>query len=120
TSNYVDYTAALDRFAGQTIYLAFRHYDCTDQFILDLDAVEIYGYGSGSSVMYGDMDDDGQITVADALRALRIAAKLSNPTEDDMVRGDVDFDGEITVADALKILRVAARLATPESLQPNR
>ncbi|MBO4583823.1 MAG: dockerin type I repeat-containing protein [Clostridia bacterium] len=74
----------------------------------------------GAQFTKGDMDNDGQITVADALRALRIAAKLSNPTEDDMVRGDVDFDGDITVADALKILRVAARLATPESLQPNR
>ena len=118
--DYNEYTVSLDRFAGQTIYLAFRHYDCTDQFILLLDQVEIYGYDSGSSVMYGDMDDDGSITVADALKALRIAAKLVNPTEDDMIRGDVDFDGDITVADALKILRVAARLATPESLQPNR
>ena len=59
----------------------------------------------------GDMDKDGEITVADALKALRIAAKLVRPTEEDMLIGDTDNDGEITVADALKILRVAAKLA---------
>ncbi|MBR4439815.1 MAG: Ig-like domain-containing protein, partial [Clostridia bacterium] len=65
----------------------------------------------------GDMDKDGEITVADALRALRIAAKLVEPTEEDLLIGNVDGDNEITVADALKILRVAAKLATEDSLQ---
>ncbi|MBO4935101.1 MAG: metallophosphoesterase [Clostridia bacterium] len=64
----------------------------------------------------GDMDGDGEITVADALKALRIAAKLVEPAAQDLDIGDVDGDGEITVADALKILRVAAKLATEESL----
>ena len=64
----------------------------------------------------GDMDGDEEITVADALKALRIAAKLVQPTEDDIAIGDVDKDGDITVADALKILRVAAKLADEGSL----
>ncbi|MBO4584223.1 MAG: dockerin type I repeat-containing protein [Clostridia bacterium] len=64
----------------------------------------------------GDMDGDDQITVADALKALRIAAKLVQPTEDDIAIGDVDGDGEITVADALKILRVAAKLVDESQL----
>ncbi|MBO4584225.1 MAG: dockerin type I repeat-containing protein [Clostridia bacterium] len=64
----------------------------------------------------GDMDGDEEITVADALKALRIAAKLVEATEDDMLIGDVDGDGDITVADALKILRVAAKLANEDSL----
>ena len=68
--------------------------------------------GSGK----GDMDGDGEITVADALKALRIAAKLVAPTAQDVELGDVDGDGEITVADALKILRVAAKLADASSL----
>ena len=58
----------------------------------------------------GDMDGDNEITVADALRALRIAAKLVAATDNDMLTGD------ITVADALKILRVAAKLADEGSL----
>ncbi|MBO4584252.1 MAG: dockerin type I repeat-containing protein, partial [Clostridia bacterium] len=65
----------------------------------------------------GDMDGDNEITVADALRALRIAAKLVQPTDNDMLTGDVDKDGDITVADALKILRVAAKLANEDSLK---
>ncbi|MBO4584538.1 MAG: leucine-rich repeat protein [Clostridia bacterium] len=62
------------------------------------------------AIAKGDMDGDGEITVADALKALRIAAKLVEPTEQDIAIGDTDGDGEITVADALKILRVAAKL----------
>ena len=65
----------------------------------------------------GDFDDDGRITVADALAALRIAARLSQETELAIQIGDTDHDGHITVADALAILRVAARLATEDSLQ---
>ncbi|MBR4439642.1 MAG: metallophosphoesterase [Clostridia bacterium] len=67
-------------------------------------------------VKRGDMDGDGEITVADALKALRIAAKLAQPTEEDLAIGDVDNDGEITVADALRILRVAAKLASEDEL----
>ena len=67
-------------------------------------------------VKRGDMDGDNEITVADALRALRIAAKLVAATDNDVATGDIDRDGDITVADALKILRVAAKLAGEESL----
>lgn len=69
------------------------------------------------AVMKGDLDKDEEITVADALRALRIAAKLAQPTEEDLQIGDVDGDNEITVNDALKILRVAAKLADQSSLE---
>ena len=69
---------------------------------------------NASQLKRGDMDKDGEITVGDALRALRIAAKLTEPTAEDLLIGDVDDDGEITVGDALKILRVAAKLV-PES-----
>lgn len=58
----------------------------------------------------GDADGDGEITVTDALKALRIAAKLVEPTENDIKILDIDNDGAITVTDALAILRVAAKL----------
>ncbi|MBR5942306.1 MAG: dockerin type I repeat-containing protein, partial [Clostridia bacterium] len=67
-------------------------------------------------VKRGDMDGDGEITVADALKALRIAAKLAEETPEALAVGDVDGDGEITVADALRILRVAAKLVSEEEL----
>ena len=59
-------------------------------------------------VIKGDPDGDGEITVADALIALRVAAKLAEETPEMIEICDVDGDGEITVADALLILRVAA------------
>ena len=68
----------------------------------------------GPALKRGDMDKDGEITVGDALKALRIAAQLVAATEEDYLIGDVDNDGDITVGDALKILRVAAKLV-PES-----
>lgn len=58
----------------------------------------------------GDFDGDGNITVADALAALRIAAKLVPEDNSSLIIGDVDHDGHVTVADALAILRVAAKL----------
>ncbi|MBR5769785.1 MAG: dockerin type I repeat-containing protein [Clostridia bacterium] len=83
----------------------------------DVDAFVKVTVVAGTGVIKGDMDHDGGITVADALKALRIAAKLVAPTEEDIALGDVDNDGEITVADALKILRVAAKLADASSLE---
>lgn len=63
----------------------------------------------------GDMDGDGEITVSDALRALRIAAGLDVAVATKGTRsailGDVDGDGAVTVSDALAILRIAAKLA---------
>ena len=66
---------------------------------------------NGSLVMKGDADGDGTITVADALLALRVAAKLVASTDEMVAICDTDGDGQITVADALAILRVAAKLA---------
>jgi len=34
-------TLSLREYAGKTIYIAFRHWDCTDQYVLVLDDVEI-------------------------------------------------------------------------------
>ena len=59
----------------------------------------------------GDLDADGNITVSDALAALRIAAKMAEGTATDLALGDIDKDGNITVSDALAILRVAAKMA---------
>jgi len=59
----------------------------------------------------GDFDGDGELTVADALAALRIAARMAESSDEAIAIGDIDADGEITVADALAILRVAARMA---------
>lgn len=66
----------------------------------------------------GDMDSDEDITVADALMVLRIAAKLADETKESLDIGDMDGDKRITVADALAILRIAAKLA-PKEIKDN-
>ena len=58
----------------------------------------------------GDMDFDHEITVADALAVLRIAAKLAPVTDEALAICDLDNDGQITVSDALAVLRIAAKL----------
>ena len=68
-------------------------------------------------VIPGDIDGDGEISVNDALMALRAATKLATFEDEALFAlADVDHDGEITVSDALRILRVAAKLADPGSL----
>ena len=82
---------------------------------VDEDVV-LYAHYDGSTFMKGDLDKDGEISVGDALIALRIAARLQAATDEDVLIGDVDGDDEITVGDALKILRVAARLDDQSAL----
>ena len=59
-----------------------------------------------------DVDFDGEFTVSDALRALRIAAGLDDADELIRAAADADLDGEVTVADALAILRKAIGLVS--------
>ena len=42
TGEYVQHTVDLSTYAGQTIYVAFRHYNITDMFRLNLDDIEVY------------------------------------------------------------------------------
>lgn len=55
----------------------------------------------------GDADDDGEVTVADGVQALRAAADLSTLCE---AACDVDASGDVTVSDGVNILRKAAGL----------
>jgi len=61
---------------------------------------------------------DGQITVGDALVALRIALDLEEPSANEICRGDTaplgNPDGQITTGDALVILRKALGLVNLE------
>ena len=81
-----------------------------------MEIVGLYVAPAEQQYLKGDLDKDGEITVADALAALRIAAKLAEETDEAIAIGDIDGDNAITVSDALAILRVAAKLADESSL----
>ena len=65
--------------------------------------------------LYGDLNDDGVVDVADALRTLQIAVGLVTPTPLDWARGDIAplvdgkpaHKGNIDVGDALVVLERA-------------
>jgi alpha-tubulin suppressor-like RCC1 family protein len=69
----------------------------------------------------GDVNNDGKVDIADALRVLRISVGLETPTATDLLQGDVAPldaagiplpDKKLTVGDALVILRKAVGLIT--------
>ena len=67
-----------------------------------------------SKRIFGDVDDDGAVTAADARIALRHAVELDMlASSTDRIYADVDFDGVITAADARIILRTAVDLEAP-------
>ena len=101
-----------------SIYRNVKQADVTGVmiYVFDLEVFVPCDDGHVEPYSKGDMDGDGEITVADALMALRIAAKLAPESFAALETGDVDYDNAITVADALAILRVAAKLAPPSSL----
>ena len=55
----------------------------------------------------GDVDDDGYVTLLDALMVLQAKNELIQLTQDAFDRGDLNGDGRLTSAEALKILMYA-------------
>jgi hypothetical protein len=41
TNEYTEYTANLSQYAGEQGYIAIRHFNCTDMFILDVDDLQL-------------------------------------------------------------------------------
>ena len=64
------------------------------------------------AIIPGDLDDDGEVTIADVMEACKVMARESagtDPTDDEIERGDLDSDGEITIADVMEICKILAR-----------
>ncbi|MCR5809276.1 MAG: DUF2436 domain-containing protein [Clostridiales bacterium] len=107
TGEYIQYTADLSDFAGQTVYIAIRHYNVTDMFILNVDQVEIWsneGDEPGEPI-WGDANGDGEVTSADVLLVMRYAQGLDDIDEENLPWVDVNGDGVVNMADALLIAR---------------
>ncbi len=61
---------------------------------------------------FGDLNNDGRISTADARYALQIAVGLEEVQEDTIAFGDANGDGNLTSADARLLLRAATGLET--------
>ena len=60
----------------------------------------------------GDLDGDGEATIADVMEACKVMARESagtDPTDHEIACGDLDGDGEITIADVMEICKILAR-----------
>lgn len=67
-------------------------------------------------IMYGDANNDGSVTSADAALILRYVVRLDVLDSIGMANAEVDGDGTVTSADAAKILRWIVKIE--QSLQP--
>ena len=78
-----------------------------DAEILGLDVSVTFTDGA-----VGDLDDDGEATIADVMEACKVLAREAagaDPTDDEIACGDLDGDGEITIADVMEICKILAR-----------
>ena len=62
-------------------------------------------YSTGLNVLLGDVDNDGEIMVADAVMVLRAVVEDIVLDEKQIAAADVDKDGSVMVSDAVYILR---------------
>ena len=102
---YVD-TAA---FAGQMIRVAFRHYNVTDMFSVNLDAVEVIG-ASDDPGLLGDVDGNGVVDLIDASLLNRYVLGLVGANDLDLTVADVDASGNIDLIDVICIMRMVLNI----------
>lgn len=53
----------------------------------------------------GDVDGDGQASIIDAIKVLRMALGLNTATDTEKAHGDMDGNGKLTIRDALMLIR---------------
>lgn len=58
---WLEKTIDLDSYAGQTIYLVFRHYDCTGQYVLRLDDLFVFTNDKYNELGIGSLDSDKNV-----------------------------------------------------------
>ena len=78
----------------------------------DLTKVASLEYGTEPEYTLGDIDENDEIDIRDALVALRASAKIVTLTERQIKAADVNRDNEVDVRDALLLLRYSAKLIT--------
>ena len=124
TINYGDYkntTVDLTAYAGQTIRVAFRHFNCSDMFILKLDQVEVFATAGEEPV------EEYTVTFVDGLTGETIDTQIVVAGEDAVapeapvhegytfVEWDTDFtnvQSDLTVTAVYEIIKYNVHIAT--------
>ena len=75
--------------------------------VFQLQPSELEETGGGSAT--GDINADGSTTLADVLLAAKFAAKIEDPTPDQIQAGDINTTGSIELADVLSIAKIVAK-----------
>ncbi len=99
-----------DAYEYFTLFLNAFNYLGTTQDELDEITIALAFYLAGFLSTPGDVDGDGDVTVTDALLAMRGALGLMELDDAQYSAADYDGDGEVTVTDALLIMRTALGL----------
>ena len=100
-------------FVGNLESLIMHHYN---YYIFDeLTALDSY-YQERTNYILGDVDGDGDVSVADATYIQRILAEIEIPFYLEKEVSDVDGDGEVTIIDATFIRRWLVNLPAPEGI----
>ncbi|MBQ9879453.1 MAG: choice-of-anchor J domain-containing protein, partial [Clostridia bacterium] len=87
TADYVNYTADLSDYAGQTIRVAFRHFNCTDLNWLRLDQVEVFNEGG---------EEEPELIDTVAIEGFTVPAWGENPDFDIEVPEDAHYSIDYT------------------------
>ena len=101
-------TPATDEAAGSIMGQISLTYDGEEALV----EVDLTIPALGGQIVPGDLDKDGEVTIADVMEACKVMARESagtDPTDDEIARGDLDGDGEITIADVMEICKILAR-----------
>ena len=62
------------------------------------------------TLLYGDVDDDGEINILDVVLANRVYVGIDKLNDKQKKQGDVDGDLKITLSDSMQILRYLVHL----------
>ncbi len=97
--------SALENLLGFIGMLLFEPFEWESKFNF---RIEIPIEKPEENEVFGDMDGSGNVDVSDAYFARLVAAKLVEPTPEQLAFCDVDRDGKITAIDANLIRKFAA------------
>ena len=102
--------------ASLTVEVPEPPWDEEDEYVGDgedcvkIDNVLYSGASVPAPAPDGDLDGSGDVTVADAITALRISMGLLTPSELQLAHGDLDGDGSIGLTDSITVLRITMDL----------